>query len=120
MRASRLLVPLFAAGAALWAGCTCCSYDPPYTSAVTGDIVSFEEFTPPLSCDRSPCRLVLDVVNSNREVVDLLWEGDPEVDAVPDPVTWDTSGMPADVYVMRARLNHERIDSWVVLLEDRL
>ena len=78
--------------------------------------MTWTEFAPPTYCGDATCRLVVDVVNSNRVVVETLYDAELE-DAV-TPFTWETSGYPVDVDVMRAWLNHERIDSWVVLLED--
>jgi len=106
--------------ALLTSGCTCCSSDPPYSTALVGSDVEFEEFSAPV-CTYSSCDLKLDVVNSNREVVRTLYRGDP--DLAPEPVIWDTRDddgtlVPADVYTLRAWMNDRRIDAWVVLLYD--
>jgi hypothetical protein len=100
-------------------GCMCCSTANPYTEVQRGGTAIFDEFSLP---DCYACTLKIDVVNSHRTVVRLLYEGDPDLLPAGD-VTWDTRDdlgvvVPEDVYVIRAWQDNERYDSWVVLVYD--
>ena len=113
------------------AGCMCCSSTDPYDTVPRGhpDGIHFEEFTPP---DCYSCNLKIDVVNSHRTAVRVLYDGDPdqlESSPVWDPVVgavhWDLQDdgippqmVPEDVYVIRAWQDNERYDSWVVIVYD--
>ncbi len=99
-------------------GCTSCSYSPPFSEVAQGGTVYFEELSVP-DCDDSSCRLVIDVVNSYQVAVRTLFDGDPA--DLPSSVAWDTRDetgamVPSDVYVMRAKLNGSRVDSWTVIV----
>jgi hypothetical protein len=104
---------------ALDAGCMCCSTSDPYDTVQRGGTVTFEEFAPPACYS---CNLKIDVVNSHRTAVRVLYDGD--ADLLPaGPVEWDTRDdagvvVPEDVYVIRAWQDNERYDSWVVLVYD--
>lgn len=112
---------------ALDAGCMCCSTTDPYDTVPRGGTVFFEEFTTP-SC--YSCRLKIDVINSHRQAVRVLFDDDPDQlesspvwDPVEGAVFWDTRDehgvvVPEDVYVIRAWQDNERYDSWVVLVYD--
>jgi hypothetical protein len=99
--------------ALLQAGCMCCSADPSYEVVQRGEIVEIVDFTPPTCYS---CTIKIDVINSHRTVVRVLYEGDPE-DFV-QPITWDTGAAPEDTYIIRAWQDNERIDSWVVLVHN--
>jgi len=113
---------LAAAASMLLSGCWCCeSTSPPYDKVPVGGSVDFGEFTVPVCTGAATCDLRIDVVNSYRVVVRTLYRGDPEDVPPPDPIVWDTRDdggnlVPADIYVIRAWMNNERIDSWVVLV----
>lgn len=110
-------------------GCMCCSTADPYDTVRRGDDegIWFDEFTAP---DCYACNLKIDVVNSHRTAVRVLYDGDPDLlesspvwDPVAGTVHWDlrdTNGVfvPEDVYVIRAWQDNERYDSWVVLVYD--
>lgn len=106
------------AQALLVGGCSC-AVTPDYSVVDRGDTVEFQELSVP-EC-YSDCRLTIDVANSYHVTVRRLYSGLPA--GRPDPVTWDTRDeeghlVPPDVYVMRARLNGERVDSWTVIISD--
>jgi len=106
---------------ALDAGCMCCSTTDPFDQVRRGDPdgVDFEEFAPPACYS---CNLKIDVINSHRQAVRVLFDDD--ADLLPaGPVHWDLMDgngefVPEDVYVIRAWQDNERYDSWVVLVTD--
>jgi hypothetical protein len=104
-----------------WGGCQpSCTYNPPYGEVERGGTVEFDELNVP-ECPSSTCNLVIDIVNSFQVKVRTLYDGDP--DALVYPVMWDTRDdegaiVPSDVYVCRAKLNGQRVDSWTVLVTE--
>lgn len=105
--------------AVLLAGCVCCQTETPYEDVPRGGTVDLGTLEI-LTCVEA-CMIKIDLVNSHRQVVRLIYEGNPDVVALPVPLEWDTLDdegniVPEDTYVVRVWRDREKTDSLVVFV----
>jgi hypothetical protein len=106
----------------LLTGCICCDSTTPYLDVPRGGELQIEAEDLEIPTCFDSCIVKLDVANSHRHVVRVLWEGNPDVVPPPThPIIWDTRDddgqtVPEDMYVVRAWRDNERMDAVVVFV----